>query len=123
MNTSDILNKAADLIEEHGLGHGCQSMLGENGLCLMGAIHAASFGEYSDDYGAAANCPAGRAVYNYLSLPSEDVDAGWIWNDAKWGYETGTGWRVDRPEEVIEVLRATAVIEAARESAPVEVSA
>lgn len=110
MKTSEVLNKAADLIEERGWGSGPASMYGQAGICVMGAIRLADSGEVDGDYCAAHLCGAGQAVYAYLTEKGYDdpvpSDLLWVWND-------------DRSDaaEVIEVLRATAVIEAAREEA------
>lgn len=107
MRTSEILNKAADLIEERGWGQGSETWNNHNGagLCLEGGILAATGMKLTDDFEA---CPAYRAVWAHLE------------NDDRWGAYRGSlyNWN-DAPgrtaEEVIEVLRATALIEAAKE--------
>jgi hypothetical protein len=115
MKTSEVLNKAADLIEERGWTTGTKGMLVEGGgLCLEGAIQAARGGKtwISMLHGASAYktfqfdpCPAGDAVRDYLG------GTAFLWNDA-----------LERTEgEVIEVLRATALIEQVREGAPLSV--
>ena len=105
MKTSEQLNLAADLIEEYGEGSGTASMMGESGLCIMGALHLSVFGKLDEfGYPDAARCPAGRAVWNYLDLDAEDDDAGWTWNDT-----------VADAGDSVRVLRAVALIEAARE--------
>jgi hypothetical protein len=113
MNTSEVLNKAADLIEERGWGTGHAAMLGQSGVCIMGAIHHAVTGRFGDNYAAVHNCPAGQAVASYLELnPRRGSDGLWWWND-------DLGDEMDEPDgqrKVVEVLRAAAVIEAARES-------
>lgn len=114
MNTSEVLNRAADLIEEHGWGQGSPAMLGEGGLCAMGALGLATWGEVTDRYEAIHHCPAGQAVANYIGdQPGllSGHDRIWDWND-KPGRTAS---------EVIEVLRAAAVIEAARETEAAEV--
>lgn len=108
MNTSEVLNRAADLIQERGwtagpIGWG----VGESSLCIEGALSAASVVSWHDDVRTFRACPAVRAVQGYLGTE----DALWQWNDA-WD---GRGDFVRTQSEVIEVLRAAAVIEAARE--------
>lgn len=115
--TSEVLNLAADLIEERGWtrgggadGEGWHPTPGSTTpLCLEGAIRAAS--GMDDKH----NCPAWLVVSRYLrgrpdAIPSPILADGVIvfgWND-----------RPHRTQaEVVEVLRATAVIEAARETA------
>lgn len=111
MNTSDILNRAADLIEEKGWTSG-SGWPGEaeyggsemGGLCLEGGIMAAlglNYGQRWDDI--FKTCPAVHAVNAYLER--DEGYALYDWNDAP-GRTAA---------EVIEVLRACAVIEAARE--------
>ena len=111
--TSVVLNRAADLIEERGWARGIHSMTGSNGLCVMGALHLASTGRCAElwedsAYDHVFACSAGRAVYDYLSL-ADTANAAWEWND---GLHFHTGG-----QQVVEVLRAAAAIEAARESA------
>jgi hypothetical protein len=118
MNTSEVLNTAADLLEERGWRPGDWGGPGST-LCLEGGILAA----LGIDHFRALNqadtmsvfefwaCPAYRAVADHLGMdvsltkgrqPAEPL---WQWNDGK-GRTAA---------EVIEVLRACAVIEAARE--------
>lgn len=116
MRTSEVLNRAADLIEERGWTRGINGWRGgANGLCLEGAIGAAA--SIPNDGGERLGlyaCPAYWAVANYLDRdPTPRIvpikDTLWAWNDTR-----------DRTAaEVIEVLRAAAVIEAAKESEPV----
>lgn len=114
MKTSEVLNKAADLIEKHGWGRGNGAMQPgfPEGACMEGGIAAAMGVDdlilidaetliYS--YAPIQKCPAYRAVAEYLA---HDGDV-WHWNDTL----------ATSASEVIEVLRATAVIEAAREEA------
>lgn len=120
--TSEVLNRAADLIERQGwvTGTGWPTVDREDApLCLEGGIMAALGlridAEEDDDV---EGCPAYRAVHDYLELrDARDLDGWpvvplWMWNDDR-----------EHASEVIEVLRAVAVIEAARENASVEVSA
>jgi hypothetical protein len=114
MNTSETLNRAADLIEERGWAKGA-SAWGERDetapICLEGGMVAALGADISDPdlYTEFQECPACRAMSSYLGNPSYLYD----FNDAE-----------DRTaSEVIEVLRACAVIEASRERESAEVSA
>lgn len=111
MNTSEILNRAADLIEERGWSKGVDAWTPESGggLCLEGAIMAAAGITRHID---APNCHAYRSVRLHLGdrcrnavLPGADDDRLWAWNDTV----------ARTAEEVIEVLRACALIEASRE--------
>lgn len=107
MKTSEILDKAADLIEERGWTTGEATdpwgLDGKSPVCLEGGILAASGLKGLAGRSLLDKCPAARAVASYLNT-SEEL---WLWNDS--GVRTA--------EQVIEVLRATAVIEAAREEA------
>lgn len=112
MNTSEVLNKAADLIEERGWTRGGNGWNLGGPLCLEGGIMVAAglarIGEVN-------HCPAALAVVDYLgpenctitSPFSGKVTRSWVWNDDR--SRTAT--------EVIGVLRAAAVIEAAKENA------
>ena len=116
-STSEVLNKAADLIEQRGWGVGPEAWGTGSKLCLEGGILAAM--DMTDDYltGAAEpwnalrTCPAYRAVKDYLvsTADLEPDDSLWVFNDAS------------AAERVIGVLRTTALIEAARERESVEV--
>lgn len=117
MKTSEILNKAADLIEQRGWTQGCSGWDDDGDgtpLCLEGGIQAA-LGSGMELLANLRACPAYIAVSDYLGRDLESdlkfFTGVFAWNDAL--HRTA--------EEVIEVLRATAVIEAARESAPVKV--
>lgn len=105
--TSETLNRAADLIEERGwtFGEGWPIYNRDtSSLCLEGGIMAAQgmAAETHDYEKAVIRCPAYLAVLSHL-------DSGFPylfqWNDRK-GRTAA---------EVIEVLRACALIEAARE--------
>lgn len=121
MQTSEVLNRAADLIEERGWGQGAETWAHRaeitGPLCLEGGVMAAAGVAHWQLY---TECPAFRAVAVYLDrtpMPKsrDAADQVWYWNDQR-----------DRTAaEVIEVLRACAVIEAAKEqeTAPVEVTA
>lgn len=118
MNTSEVLNRAADLIEERGWEQ-IQGWATDNtsGVCLEGALQGATglgLAGYDRVLKKATRplyeCPAFLAMRSYLEV-RETVLYGW--NDAPQRTQA----------EVIEALRACAVIEAAKERADVEVSA
>ena len=111
MQTSEVLNKAADLIEERGWQTGPRGMTGEGGLCLMGAVFAAQSNRVAESdleatHGFVA-CPAGAAVYEHVK-DDRYVHSPllvWAYND-----------RIAKSStDVLGVLRACALIEAARE--------
>ena len=119
MNTSEVLNRAADLIEERGWATGNCGMDASPGaaLCLEGALGAAMGVAVVDglsaypiyDYTEIEVAPVYQILQDYLAWMSDL----YMWND-----------RRDRTQaEVVEALRACAVIEAAREHEAVEVSA
>lgn len=130
MNVSDTLNKAADLIEERGWESGEGWVTDESAadapLCLEGGIMAAlglriQEGLHDDrQFVPLVSCPAYRAVVSYLGRAEvfanergfEGEPLYW-WNDEA----------ARSAEDVVEVLRATALIEAAREVAVELVSA
>lgn len=125
MNTSEVLNKAADLIEERGWAAGggwitSVTVDQVTPVCLeggvMGAMGLVAPPRLSNaDLVGLWTCPAYKAVSDYLGLdstPRTDVDGEpteplWRWND-----HTSRS-----ASEVVEVLRATALIEQARENA------
>lgn len=121
MNVSDTLNKAADLIQERGwVGTGGKGWEANEGtpLCIEGAIQAALGMPGGIAVTQVNTCSAGSAVREYLELGEFEwhkTDALFMWNDRA-RYVDGELTSVRTAEEVIEVLRATAVIEAARES-------
>jgi hypothetical protein len=125
MKTSDVLNKAADLIEERGWvkGEGWVTDLTPDGapLCLEGGIQAALGMRVKSDTGddrkfaPLLQCPAYRAVSTYLDREHagvEPCEVGFTGQPLYW-------WNDEREtaDEVIATLRAVAVIEAAREEA------
>lgn len=125
MATSEVLNRAADLIEERGWTTGThgwpRSSQDATPLCLEGGILAAIGEDFiSVRLDAFWTCPAYLAVQSYLELTpglltyGDDgpVEPLWKWND-----------RGASAKSVIEVLRACAVIEASREREAAEVSA
>lgn len=139
MSVSETLNVAADLIQLRGWKAGGGWAFDDRGpLCLEGAI-AAAMGDGLLDYGfgncsiGPNLCPAGMAVRDYLNLgdyvnPSEVRPAGdnhlYTWNDRqKWDCDLETAVPVRTATEVVEVLRATALVESARERETAAVSA
>ncbi len=102
LTTSQVLNKAADLIEERGWRRGPGMQIDSVGLCLEQAVSAAAGNIIAGSYAylQAIPCAAGHALIEHLGNNQP-----YIWND-----EPGR-----TASEVIEVLRATALIEAARE--------
>jgi hypothetical protein len=112
VETSEVLNRAADLIEERGWVRGqgwpgvSSALTGEvyegTALCLEGGVMAALGVSGHAGYDAWFHCPARVAVQEYLAIGQT---APFHWNDRE-GRTVG---------EVIEVLRACALIEAARE--------
>ena len=111
MKVSETLNKAADLIEERGwmkAAFGTDSATGP--LCLEGGILAAM--GMTDWVMDVEGCPAYVAIRRHLGtrcrnavLPGVSDDRLWAWNDTV----------AKSADEVIEVLRACALIESARE--------
>jgi hypothetical protein len=130
--TSEVLNRAADLIEERGwVGRGGQGWTDDAGspLCIEGAISAAmgtAIYAYGGFTSAPNRCPAGLAVREHLGLgPYVGVSTSralFAWND-ELRLVNGEFVSVRTQAEVVEVLRAAAVIEAAREQKMAEVSA
>jgi hypothetical protein len=120
MNTSEVLNTAADLIEERGWTTGTSGWASSGPLCTEGAICAAMGIEFDAVDVDFTECPAYLAVMDHLgdavpcaSTDPEKVPVLWAWNDEC----DLRGKDLRTASEVIEVLRATAVIEAARENA------
>lgn len=117
MKTSEVLHKAADLIESEGLGHGPNSWRGDGGYCTEGAI-AAAHGDmrYYSATGKirqaqlSAECAAYKAVQDYLNWHQPL----WMWND-QYDYKESLG-RLRTQEEVVATLRAAALIEEMHET-------
>lgn len=113
--TSVVLNKAADLIEEKGWTAGPGGWYDSDGLCLEGGIIAAlgiTTVDWDKDGELLWSCPAYNAVADYLGydMTRRVDDTGpeqplWKFNDDQ-----------DSAGPVIEVLRAAALIEAAKEN-------
>lgn len=121
MSTSEILNRAADLIERYGWTHikddPNDNPWGGAGkpMCIEGGILSAMGLEPLDsglgdenDY-ILTNCPAYKAVQEYLG------------NDHRLYRFNDAEGRTAR--EVIEVLRGAALVESVKESNNVEVKA
>jgi hypothetical protein len=123
VRTSEILNKAADLIEERGWGTGGDTWYfgdDEAPLCIEGGMMAAMglvFGAAEGDEPGATDvlyaCPAYRAVHEYLGL--DENRPLYSWNDSWDTKLDGSTENSRTKEEVIETLRTVAVIEAAKE--------
>lgn len=127
MLTSEVLDRAADEIERRGWVQGSGWNLDSGGpTCLEGAI--ATVLEWDRDmpmsFGALSACPAGQAVRAYLDMNPKIGEA------REWCTGSGAAtacaplfyWN-DTPgrtaAEVIEVLRAAAMVERTREAAAV----
>lgn len=121
MSTSEVLNRAADLIEQRGWVSGAHGWSGTDGLCLEGGVIAAMGVEVwpltdksgPDDMSEQAfrSCPAYQAVREYLVSTDDIAD-----NHELYRFNDDSA-----EERVIGVLRATALIESARERESVEV--
>jgi hypothetical protein len=124
LRTSEVLNRSADLIELDGwFQNGYAPAQSVNGVsmdglpvCAMGAIYRANGTPlaWSGDLGCWNGVihddpPAALALASHLGGPSVHIPR---WNDALGQTQA----------EVIETLRAVALIEASREDARVEVS-
>lgn len=122
MKTSEILNRSADEILGRGWVQGGSAAANDDPwgtqtegapVCLEGGIIAAmgikieDFGIPPDDF---HHCPAYAAVQQYIGFGENDLV--FEWNDVP----------ERTAEEVIEVLRACAVIEEARENSEVRES-
>lgn len=118
MNTSEVLNKMADLIEERSWTCGAGWDPAPDGpLCIEGALQTV--------LGVSRFKARGHAAYIAMQRHVES-DAGlWIWNDHRpFGFcrddLPDNGWLGGEGQErayVVEALRAAAVIEAAKETA------
>lgn len=113
-STSEVLNKAADLIEQRGWTTGINGWgTAREGspICLEGGIHAALEGQVPWGTPEFEACSSYRAVKDYLVSTGDlpDDEPLWAFNDHS------------AAERVIGVLRATALIEASRERESVEV--
>lgn len=118
MKTSEVLNLAADQIEQRGWvvgGNGWNTGSTEP-LCLEGGLMAAmglNWLEFANDtHSEFRTCPAYTAVQEYLELANREHINGdglelWRWNDNE----------AEDSDHVISVLRAVALVEAAKEAA------
>ena len=112
--TSELLNRAADEIQKYGWTTGPRGWCRDKnaGLCLEGGILAA-MGLTFDEILEFWACPAYNAVADYLRLP-EDWEL-YAWNDGS-VVSPHAGF-ARSAEQVIEVLRAAAMVEEAKERA------
>jgi len=119
---SETLYKAADLIERRGWTRGFWNTDKDDApLCLEGGIAAAMGVVLEDeagriiesDYDSLLACPAYQAVRSYLGDRLRPNSSLFTWNDSP----------ARKSTDVIETLRAAAVIEAARESEAAKVGA
>ena len=113
MNTSEVLNRAADLIEQRGWaqGAGWQATTPTTPLCAEGAIRAVAVDHEAEQVAVARvsehlGLPA-TFPYRHSDLMTWDCRYLWVWNDVAPVEAT----------EVIAVLRAAALVEAAKENA------
>lgn len=113
MRTSEVLNKAADLIEQHGWinvanahdsnpwGGGGKPMCIEGGILAALGIEVTGGSITSDEDRELTNCSAYKAVQEYLG-----VDRLYRYNDTKGR----------TAEEVVSTLRVVARLEADKEN-------
>jgi hypothetical protein len=116
--TSEVLDLAADVIEQRGWCTGTWNNTREDApVCIEGGIAAALGLEIdlggSDEatYGSFITCPAYTAVQNYLGLN----DFLYGWNDEVSHSDSETLVYARSKEQVVEVLRAAAAVERAKE--------
>lgn len=124
MNTmlnSEILNRTADVMEERGYGHGSTSLVGEDGICVEGAMHLVLHGSLpyingpmaeSKTYLGVEFSPAGLALKQYLDEPYQHSHL-YAWNDAQYSLQGCD--KAKAQQVVVEALRACALIEASKE--------
>lgn len=123
MKTSEVLNRAANFIEEYGWERGDGWYEGGTGtLCLEGGIQAAldflwnkasreQPGEIKN-WTEFKTCPAYKAMQEYLELENINPITNcngpelWRWNDNE----------AEDAEQVINALRAAALVESVKES-------
>lgn len=106
MLTSEVLDLAADKIRERGWTQGLGGWPGwgpDDALCLEGGIMAALGYDEETPERLYRGCPAFGAVRDYLGLGDDFL---FPWNDASGRTQ----------QEVIEVLRAAAAVERAKEA-------
>jgi hypothetical protein len=121
METCDVLNKAADYIEEVGWSKGPNSWKAKDGggVCIEGALWSAV--GHSNSMVDLWKHPAYQAVVEHLGGPpnprpqfllAPSVSL-WFWND----------YKAESQEQVVGVLRAAALIEQAKQPAQETVNA
>ena len=118
--TSEVLDLAADVIEQRGWITGSWNNTRQGApVCIEGGIAAALGIEVdlggSDEaaYDSFTSCPAYTAVREYLGIHDDDLLYGW--NDEVASYAEGVVQHAHTQEEVVEVLRAAAAVERAKE--------
>lgn len=121
METSEVLYRAADLIEQRGwtqgIGFGKPDPWGHDGqgpVCLEGAIFAAEDWAHGYVVGAPAydRCPAYQAMWSYLGLGFRETPFGLERNPLFFFNDSSETTQF----AVVSALRAAAVIEAAKEN-------
>lgn len=119
--TSEVLNLAADHVRGRGWTTGLYGWASSGPVCTEGAIFAAMGTSHAaiSTHDFRETCPAYLAVMDYLdnAVPIEPTMGErvlWAWND-EYDYIRGQYARTEA--EVLEVLRAVALVEAAREDA------
>ena len=116
MNTSDVLNKAADEIERRGwTAKGTDGWVGfaaaDGPVCMEGGIMAALGVSWHETVLVELwQCPAYQAVETYLHGAAERE--GGVPASPLWRFNDATGRTAS---EVVATLRAVALIEAAKE--------
>lgn len=116
MKVSEQIDTAADLIERYGWGTIVWGLGdGDGPLCIEGGLAVAG-GIVSQD--EAGSCPAALAVCDYLGITLGERSRLYNWNDQTGVFSAArSGEPVRTQEEVVEVLRAAAMVEFAKESA------
>jgi hypothetical protein len=117
--TSEILDLAADVVEQRGWTTGSWNNAVEGApVCIEGGIAAAMGWEVNlgvcgnETYREFQACPAYVAVKEYLGITGEYL---YFWNDAV-AVEGTEFVSAHSQQEVIEVLRAAAAVERAKEA-------
>lgn len=132
MKTSEILNRAADAIQERGWTQGTSGWHQEGTpLCLEGALIAATGIDYRADgadntkaFDEFHTCPAYVAVKDYLVSTGHEEVMSLYKNCAPFTHDGLDVWLyndnvAESAEDVIAVLRAAAVVESVKENSEV----
>lgn len=119
LKTSEVLDLAADVVEQRGWTTGTWNNTREGApVCIEGGIAAAiglgfNLGEVGDaEYQAFRQCPAYVAVSEYLGIEEGFL---YSWNDDVLRADENEIVHAHSQAEVIEVLRAAAAVERAKE--------